>query len=202
MPCPVMATVNAARPSGIARNSWLCACSRCPSPCSRPVPPAPTSSFQSLTSAVTSAETVLPAPSNEASEYPQSCGSPADSPLLILEKRRPPPIASGSCVTKRLPRNNHRAGSSSSCAGDTAAGPELPFIHALDRRKVQLVHHVGYEIGQVVIRQPLTQACGQQQILFRKVGAECFCHVRKLGTSSGSFSRIFSRMEWNSRTHS
>src|SRR6202163_4508750 len=115
-----------------ARNSWLCACSRCPSPCSRPVPLAPTSSSRSLTSAVTSAETVLPAPSNAVSENPRWCGSPAHSPLPILEKRRPPPIASGSCVTKIPPRNNHRAGSWSSCAGDTAAGPDLP-LHTRSR---------------------------------------------------------------------
>ena len=64
------------------------------------------------------------------------------------------------------------------------------FIHSLDLRKVQLVHHVGDEIGQVVIRQPLTKACGQQQILFCNVGSECFLPCsRKTGTPSGPFSR-------------
>src|ERR1017187_6239938 len=34
--------------------------------------------------------------------------------------------------TKRPRRNNHRAGSSSSCAGDRAAGPDLP-LHTRSR---------------------------------------------------------------------
>src|ERR1017187_9818398 len=73
--------------------------------------------------------------------------------------------------------------------------PIFLFIYSLDRRKVQLVHHVGYEIRQVVIRQPLTKARGQQQILFWKVSAKSFCHVRKTGTPSGSCSSKFSTTE-------
>src|ERR1022692_3889523 len=50
-----------------------------------------------------------------------------DSPLPILEKRHPPPSASGSSATKRPPRNTHRPESWSSCASDTEAGPALPL---------------------------------------------------------------------------
>ena len=89
-------------------------------------------SIRPLTSAVTSAETVLPTPSNEASDNPRWSGSPADSPLPILEKRRPPPSASGSSATKIPPRNNHRAGSWSSCADDMAAALDLP-LHTCSR---------------------------------------------------------------------
>jgi len=63
--------------------------------------------------------------------------------------------------------------------GDRRLAPIFVFIQSLDRRKVQLVHHVGYEIRQVVIGQPLTKACGQQQILFGKVGSECFLPCSK-----------------------
>jgi hypothetical protein len=67
-------------------------------------------------------ETVLPTPSNEASE----------NPLPILKKRHPPPSASESSATRRHRRNTHRTGSCSSCAGDRAAGPDLP-LHTLFR---------------------------------------------------------------------
>jgi hypothetical protein len=33
--------------------------------------------------------------------------------------------------------------------------PLFLFIHALDRRKIQLIYHVRHEISQVLIRQPL-----------------------------------------------
>ena len=58
--------------------------------------------------------------------------SPADFPRPILEKRHPPPSASEFSATKRPPRNNHRAGSWSSSADDTEAGPLLP-LHTRSR---------------------------------------------------------------------
>ena len=57
-------------------------------------------------------------------------------------------------------------------------------------------------MGKVVIRQPLTKARRQQQILFWKVGTKCFCHARKTDTPFGSSSSKFSATEGNSQTHS
>jgi len=34
------------------------------------------------------------------------------------------------------------------------------FIHRLDRRKVQLVHHIRHTVNQVILRQPVAKAWG------------------------------------------
>ena len=54
----------------------------------------------------------------------------------------------------------------------SARRPAPPFLFVADRdsREVQLVHHVGDEVGQVVRRQPFLQGCRQQQLLVRIVG--------------------------------
>src|SRR5207245_7706207 len=130
----------------------------CPSTSSLPPLPAPASSFPSPASAVTSAGTVLRASLGVASENPRWAGNLVDSRPPTREKQRLPPIASGSCATKILPRNTRRAKSWSSCVDDTAVAPIILFIHRLDRRKVQLIHHVGHQINQVVMRQPFAEA--------------------------------------------
>ena len=42
----------------------------------------------------------------------------------------------------------------------------LVSVNRLHRRQIQVVHHVAYEIRQVVFRQPVTQAGRQQQLFF------------------------------------
>src|SRR5207245_11703936 len=75
---------------------------------------------------VTSAGTVLRAPLGVASENPRWSGNLADYRPPAREKQRLPPNASGSCATKILPRNTHRARSWSSSADDTAVVPDHP----------------------------------------------------------------------------
>ena len=41
----------------------------------------------------------------------------------------------------------------------------FPLVASGDIRHVQLVHHVGYGVGQIVVRQPLLQRRWQQQLL-------------------------------------
>ena len=58
-----------------------------------------------------------------------------------------------------------------------AASP-FSFVASGDVRQVQLVHHVGDEVGQMIVRQPLLQGRGQQQLLVRIVGKVGLAHRR------------------------
>ena len=49
------------------------------------------------------------------------------------------------------------------------AAPPFLLVSGRNRRGVQLVHHVGDEVGQVVRRQPFLQGRRQQQLLVRIV---------------------------------
>ena len=51
----------------------------------------------------------------------------------------------------------------------------FPLVASGDLRHVQLVHHVGYEVGQMVVRQPLLQRRWQQQTAarVRREGRSC-----------------------------
>src|SRR5258708_39204257 len=133
-PRPPLASTSLALPSAAAsrsppsvHNSWPCACSRWLLPCSHPRPHVPTSALPPLTPGVTPAETALRALSNEVSENPIWSGNPADCRLPTLGMPRLPPNVSESGERKTLPRNTHTAGSSSSCAGDTVVGRDLPL---------------------------------------------------------------------------
>src|SRR5258708_21384141 len=110
-----------------ARNSSPCACWRWLLLCYRPNPLVPASALQPLKPAVVPAGTVLPALSNEASEIPISSGNPVDSPLPVPGKPRLPPDDSHSATRNTLPRNSLTPESSSSCAGDTVVGLDLPL---------------------------------------------------------------------------
>src|SRR5258707_13480616 len=68
----------------------------------------------------------MPAPLGAAAENPRWSGNLVDSRPPTRERQRLPPIASGSCATKTLPRNTRRAGSWASSADDTAAAPHHP----------------------------------------------------------------------------
>ena len=54
--------------------------------------------------------------------------------------------------------------------------PPFLFVAVRDGRQIQLVHHVGNEVGQVVRRQPFLQGRRQQQLLLRIVGKVSLAH--------------------------
>ena len=54
--------------------------------------------------------------------------------------------------------------------------PPFLFVADRDRRQIQLVHHVGDEVGQVVRRQPFLQGRWQQQLLVRIVRQVSLAH--------------------------
>ena len=56
----------------------------------------------------------------------------------------------------------------------------LLLVVALNRAQVQLIHYIADEIGQVPFRQPVSQARGKQQILFRKIGTVGLRHTGNL----------------------
>ena len=58
------------------------------------------------------------------------------------------------------------------------AAPVLALVAGGDGREVQLVHHVGDEVGQVILGQPLLEGRRQQQLLAGIVGTEGLAHQR------------------------
>ena len=56
------------------------------------------------------------------------------------------------------------------------AAPPFLLVAGGDGREVQLVHHVGDEVGQVGLGQPFLQCRGQQQLLVRIVGKVGLAH--------------------------
>ena len=61
----------------------------------------------------------------------------------------------------------------------------FPLVASGDLRHVQLVHHVGHEVGQMVVSQPLLQRRWQQQLLVGFVGKVGLAHQRLPATGLG-----------------
>ena len=53
----------------------------------------------------------------------------------------------------------------------------LGLIHRRDRRQIQLIDDVADEVREVVLRQPVARARGQQQILFGQIRAVRLRHA-------------------------
>src|SRR6516225_3129329 len=80
--------------------------------------------------------------------------------------------------------------------------PIFLLIHRLDRRKVQLVHHIRHTVNQVILRQPVPKARRQQQILLRKVGFVSLGHDSQPCIHFYCFQMNSCKLKMNSRTDS
>ena len=78
------------------------------------------------------------------------------------------------------------------------SAPPLLLVARGDVRQVQLLYNVGYEVRQMVLRQPLLQRRRQQQLLVRAIGAVNLAHRRLRSLDAGLIIPAIVHQPWYS----
>src|SRR5437016_5688752 len=148
----------ASRSPPSAHNSSPCACSRWLLLCSHPEPHVPTSALPPLTPGVIPAGTVFPALANEVSENPLWSGIRLVAGRQYAESH----VFHQTFLNPARGKHSHAIPIQQDLCHHARVIRWLTsislFIDCLDRRKVQLVHHIRHTVSQVILRQPITKA--------------------------------------------
>ena len=141
-----------------ACSSWPCAWMRWPSPWYRPAPRAPASPFRPAGTASTCQNN--PAhPGGPSESRRWWCGSRACYAPPAPERPRPRGGV-GRCAVMTPPRRSSLRQHLDHHPGVGWPSPPFSLVARRDVRQIQLVHQVGDEVGQMILRQPFLEGGG------------------------------------------